>query len=126
MQVLRITKTFLLILGLSLLQACYYDVEEELYPSDNSNCDTSNITLSGVVRPILENRCITCHNAGFSSGGVDLDTYNELARWANNGKLLSSIVHDGNASAMPKGSPKLDDCKIQQIKLWIEQGAKND
>lgn len=126
MQEHRTIKIILFLISLSFFSACYYDIEEELYPADNSSCDTSNVTLSQVVKPILENRCITCHSAGFASGGVDLATYSELARWANNGKLLSSVNHDGNASPMPKGSPKLDNCKIQQIQLWIEQGAQNN
>lgn len=129
MQVRPITKhTIILLFALTgAISGCYYDNEEELYPVTNqAPCDTAAVTLSAVVKPILNQHCIGCHNAGFASGGVDLETYTQLASSANSGKLLSSVKHDGKASPMPKGSPKLDECSIHKIEKWIRLGAKND
>jgi hypothetical protein len=36
--------------------------------------------------------------------------------------LVSSIVQDGNASAMPQGQPKLSDCDIGKVKKWVNAG----
>lgn len=120
-------KLILLFAVISVFSACYYDNEEELYPNTNQTpCDTASVTLSAVVKPILNQHCTGCHNAGFASGGVDLETYAQLASSANSGKLLSSIKHDGKASPMPKGSAKLDACSIAKIEKWIQLGAKNN
>jgi hypothetical protein len=35
-------------------------------------------------------------------------------------------VQNGQASAMPKGAAKLDQCTINKIALWINKGAPNN
>lgn len=111
------------------LQACYYDVEEELYPS-NGGCDTTNIALSSKVKPILQGRCYACHsaaNAGAAGGGINIETYANLKAQVDNGKLLKSIKHEAGASAMPKGSSaKIDACEILIIEKWVAKGAPNN
>lgn len=111
------------------MTSCYYDVEEELYPG--TTCDTTNVLFSNQVSLILTNRCLNCHNsnnAPMIGGGVDLDGHANVKVYVDNGKLLSSITHDGNASFMPKSAnnTKLPDCDIAQIRAWINAGALNN
>ncbi|MCO4819673.1 MAG: hypothetical protein KC517_08610 [Bacteroidetes bacterium] len=127
-------KSFSIVLGcvtlvLLSVTSCYYDVEEELYPS--SACETTNVLFSDQVSLILTNRCLNCHNtsnAGFFGGGVDLEGYTNVKTYVDNGTLLSSITHDGIASFMPKSANNtmLPTCDINQITAWINAGAPNN
>ena len=46
-------KKLLIIPLLALLAGCYYDNEEELYANQGNNCDTTNVTFSGTVFPVI-------------------------------------------------------------------------
>lgn len=120
---------FPLTLILIALQSCYYDVEEELYPI-KGGCDTSNVTLTAKVKPVIQGSCYACHSAANAIGagaGINLETYANLKAQADNGKLLKSIKHEAGASAMPKGSSsKIDACEILIIEKWIALGAPNN
>lgn len=123
--ILTVCLTFVL----SSVSSCYYDVEEELYPGDA--CDTTNVLFSNQVSLVLKNRCLNCHNTNNApaiGGGVDLDGYAKLKVYVDNGKFLSSITHDGNASFMPQSAnnTKLPSCDIAQITAWINAGAPNN
>jgi len=105
------------------VSSCYYDNAEELYPSEP--CNTANVTYSGDIQPLVDSRCNSCHSAATKSGGVDLEGYTALKVYVDNGKFLSSVTHDGNASTMPPGD-KLIDCSINKIQQWINDGAPNN
>jgi len=80
-----------------------------------------------VIKPIIDSRCATagCHIDAQASG-ISLSSYQGVAGIANSGKLLSAITHNGQASFMPKGQPKLDDCTIAKITKWVNDGAPNN
>jgi hypothetical protein len=121
----RIFKLTFLITGIFVFQACYFDKEELLYPSGNE-CDTTNITYSGTVAPIIENNCNTCHSGIDPFAGIWTDNYDDLKTIVDNGRFWGAISHDPNYSPMPKDRPKLSDCSLLQIDIWIENGALND
>jgi hypothetical protein len=110
------------------LQSCYYDTEEELYPADpNAVCDTTNVTYSAAVKPILQQNCASCHSGGISaSGGVDMEDFNQVQTVALNGKLVGTISHASGFKPMPQGGNKLPDCAIAKIKKWADSGAPNN
>ncbi len=105
---------------------CYYDVEEELYPDSQlpTACDTSNVRYSIEVKNVLDSRCNSCHAGVNASGGIRLDSYLEVKTYLDQTgtTLVSSIEQDGNASSMPQGQPRIPDCEINQIKIWIANG----
>lgn len=119
-----------LCLGLFLttfLASCEWKSEEETSPT--TDCDTSTVTLSGNVKPILETNCYRCHstsNAPLAGVGIDLENYQELKVRADNGSLLGSVSHSSGFSPMPKGASKISNCDISFIEAWIEKGAAND
>lgn len=115
----------IILLSIGLFSGCYYDQEDVLYPSTGT-CDTSNVTYTNTVKPIIDISCKSCHNASNKSGNVDLDGHAALTTSVASGKFLSSIVHDGKASKMPQGAPKIEACKIEKIKNWINKGALNN
>jgi hypothetical protein len=106
-----------------IVESCYYDSQEYLYPQITPNtCDTSNVTYTYSVKPILEKYCTLCHYTGasFTTGnGIILDNYTDAKKYTEDGSLLGAIKHTA-ASPMPKplGSPKLDDCKIATFEIW--------
>lgn len=107
--------------------SCENNKKEVLY-----RCDSTNVSYSKSVEPILKTNCYRCHstaNSG-SGGGTILDNY--AALFTNNfvdttaidgGTLLNDVKHIGNP--MPK-SGKLSDCDISKIEHWIKEGAKNN
>jgi len=109
------------------LASCYYDIEEELYPSfAASNCDTLNISFSQDIEPILINTCYTCHGSGIGLGGVTLEGFSNLQNYIADGSLLGSIEHSSGFTAMPSGGNKLGACSINKFRAWINQGAINN
>ncbi len=104
-----------------LLSGCYYDVEEELYPS--IDCLTDNMSYANDIVPILTTDCYTCHSAAANFGNVTLEGYGELLQYVNDGSLLGVVSHASGYSPMPKGGAKLLDCEIEKIAVWIDDGA---
>lgn len=123
-------KTIFFLLFTVIVSSCYYDIEEELYPQNNVNCDTAGTTLSQKIKPILSKSCYMCHsaaNAGNMGAGINLETYNDLKKYVDNSKFIMSIKHSAGVSAMPKGTTnKIPYCDIVLIDYWISKGAKND
>jgi hypothetical protein len=114
--------------------ACSKDNVQTLSGSQNSTtptCDTVNSKYAADVVPILQANCYTCHGNGNTggSGGINLDGYSNLVLWVNNnGKdyLIGNITHAPGFVAMPYGLPKLDDCSINKIISWVNNGAQNN
>jgi hypothetical protein len=112
-----------------LASGCYYDSEEFLYPQISNTCDTTNVTYSQSVVPLLENYCLSCHSnsmAPSSGGNIKLENYADVKIQADNHKLLGSVAHENGYSPMPLGASKLDDCKITTIRIWVNAGAPNN
>jgi len=108
-----------------ILQGCYYDVGEELYPQ-TGNCDTVNVTYSGHVKNVIQNNCLVCHSAAANLGNINLEGYTQVKQFADNGKLLGAISHAQGFSPMPQNGNKLPDCTINQISAWINKGSINN
>ena len=91
-----------------------------------SVCNTTNVTYSGIVRPILQNNCLGCHSGTSPSGNIALNTYSQVLATVNDGSFNGSITQATGFTAMPLGLPALSACKIQQIQAWITAGAPNN
>jgi hypothetical protein len=100
---------------------CYYDIEEELYPS--VECQTDNLSFQSDIAPIIQRNCLGCHSQAANQGNVVLEGYNRLKTYVDNGKLQGVINHRAGFSPMPKNQPKLLECEIAKIEQWIADGA---
>ncbi|MEI9958733.1 MAG: hypothetical protein WDM90_21030 [Ferruginibacter sp.] len=117
----------LLVLAMFLLltsNSCYYDKAELLYPPNT--CDTTTVTYSGSIVPILAANCTGCHGGSVPAGTIDLNTYINVKAQVDNGKLWGAVSHTAGYKPMPKNSDKLSDCNLNKIKLWILAGAPNN
>lgn len=107
--------------------SCYYDNEEALYPSLSSSCDTTNVTFSGTVSPILVNNCLSCHSnatAAAAGGNIRLQDYADVQSGV--AAIQGSIEHSGSFSPMPKNGGMLKPCLITQFNIWVRKGALNN
>lgn len=109
------------------ITGCYYDNEEELYPSGGvSTCDTTNVSYLSTVEPVLSTNCYICHGNGAQQGNVSFDSYEKLKVYVDNGRFFGAISHASGFSPMPKGGNKLPDCTLSKIQSWINAGAPNN
>jgi hypothetical protein len=111
------------------LTTCYYDNEENLNPRLSGSCDTTNVTYTLTVKPLLQSYCLSCHSTSASSGsggGIRMEAYSDLKALVTSGKFYGSITHASGYSPMPKGGSLLDDCTVLQLKKWIDNGALNN
>jgi hypothetical protein len=88
-------------------------------------CDSANYKYSTAIKPLIQNSCLGCHSGSSPGGNIDLSTYAGVKTIGLNGKLYGSITWSTGFSAMPKGI-KLTDCKIEQVKKWIDGGCPNN
>jgi mono/diheme cytochrome c family protein len=93
---------------------------------ESSGCDTLNITYSGTIRPLIENRCEGCHSGGDPSGELSYENYDGVAQVAADGRLLGAINWDPDYTNMPQNGDQLSQCNIDKIRIWIENGYPND
>lgn len=111
-----------------LLAGCTRMAVDQMLPplpvqNNTTVCDTTNVTWTNTVQPIINANCVTgCHNNVDLSGGIDLTVYTNVAAFANEGSLVGTIVQDGSYTPMPYNEPKMDQCAIDQIRIWVEAG----
>jgi hypothetical protein len=100
------------------------------------------VSFSHDVKPIIDQYCIKCHQPGGRgevASGFDMTSYDSMMKGARFGPMVIAsdvegsnmvVLMEGRADpsiSMPHGQretvPKQD---IQTIRLWIDQGAKNN
>ncbi|MCB0648499.1 MAG: hypothetical protein KDC49_17640 [Saprospiraceae bacterium] len=91
-----------------------------------TNCNIEGSTYSGAVKGIMSTYCYGCHSGSNPLGRIRLDSYETVKASANNGSLYGSIAWVSGYQRMPDGLPKLDDCNINKVKNWIDNGAQNN
>jgi hypothetical protein len=107
--------------------SCYYDNEEALYPALSTSCDTTNVTFSGTIAPMLSNSCYSCHSNSTASGygsGIRLENYADVVAKAD--RVVGSIKHLSSFSAMPKNGGLIKTCSITQFDIWVRKGMLNN
>lgn len=93
---------------------------------DAEGCDTENVSFAETVQPILENHCVGCHGGGTPLGGINLSNHAGVKTVADDGRLYGSVAWLPDYSQMPQGGAKLSECRIDQIKSWIDAGASDN
>ncbi len=91
------------------------------------------------VEPILESRCVSCHQPGgegYQASGLDLTSYAGLMKGTKHGSVVVpgepftsnlNVLIEGRAHVqMPHGERALLKPQQQIIRDWVKQGAKNN
>jgi uncharacterized membrane protein len=115
-----------------IVSSCYYDSDEALFPNlaglnGQSKCDTTNVTFSGTIKPMIDQNCNTCHFAGnVGTGGIYLVTYSDISNQASS--IYTSISSTpGSTKFMPKYfTTQLDSCTLKEFKKWMKAGTPNN
>lgn len=123
---------FFMICFAVLVSSCYYDSEQYIYGA--SECDTTDVTYSATIQPIIELNCYICHssaNASFAGGDNVLEGYENIIEQVEPGiaeesNLYGDIAWLPGFNHMPKGQPQISDCDIAKVKKWIDDGALNN
>lgn len=90
------------------------------------SCDTTNVTYSGVIKPMLDHYCTGCHSGASPSGNITLTSHADVQAVALNGKLLGAVSWSNGYQKMPKGGARWSACNINKLQNWIEHGAPNN
>lgn len=101
--------------------SCYYDNEEELYGV--VPCDTTAVSFSRDVLPIVLNNCAICHQPGGKQSTSPMTNYAEVKSYAAN-RLIANRIN-GVGKIMPP-SGKMSRCNIQLIEAWFNAGAPDN
>ncbi len=88
-------------------------------------CDTTNVTFSGSVWPLIQRKCTGCHSGTPPQGGIPLTNHAQVSAFALSGLLLSTMRGEPGFSLMPPGNA-VPACEIDLIQLWIDDGAPNN
>ena len=89
-------------------------------------CDTTNVTYSGSIIPILQNNCYGCHTGPTGGGGVILTSYADVLVVVNNGKLWGAVNFNPGFVPMPYNGSMMSACDLAKIRIWIDGGALNN
>ena len=97
--------------------------------------DSINL-YSQVIRPILNNKCVKCHNQSKSKGGLLMDSMDNMISGGKSGNIfvannsLESHMYnylvlpmDDDLHMPPEGNRQLKTHEIELIKYWIDSGA---
>jgi len=100
------------------------------------------VSFSQNVKPILDQNCMACHQPGgegFEASGFNMSTYEDLMKGTSFGPMIIGgdsagsnmlVLMEGRADpsiSMPHGAMKpARKADIETIRLWIDQGAKNN
>ncbi|MCX6214850.1 c-type cytochrome domain-containing protein [Spirosoma sp.] len=92
-----------------------------------------------IVNPILHSRCVQCHNAGKSKGGLRLDSPEMIKKGYEDGPVFVAgnskssellkvclLPEDDDHHMPPKGKTQLKESDIALLTWWIDQGAPFD
>lgn len=105
-------------------------------------CGEKPVSYSADVRPFLDKYCTRCHGeggAGSEASGFSMDDYDSLMKGTKHGPVIKAgdsftsvlvMLVEGRADPalrMPHDdgeSPGKEE--IEVVKMWIDQGAKNN
>ncbi len=93
--------------------------------SCDGNCDTTNITYSGTIAPLIQNACYGCHSGSAPSGNVLLTSYANVLTQVQNGMLKGDVTNTGGFHVMPP-TGQLSPCDVSAFTIWIAKGAPNN
>lgn len=89
-------------------------------------CDSTQTSFKTSIYPLLQDYCVGCHSSSRADGNVILESHQDILPYVESGALLGSMRHDPYFAIMPPTGSKLSECKLDQVRKWIEEGASNN
>ena len=101
-----------------------------------TSIDSINI-YSSIVMPILDNKCVKCHNLNKSKGDLILNSKEAILKGGESGNILVSfdassshlynypnLPIDDKMHMPPEGNSQLTENEIELLRIWIDKGAE--
>ncbi len=85
-------------------------------------CDTTNVSYTTYVQPLVAGKCQGCHGINNPGGGIKLTNYDEVKASAQTGKFYGAITWSPGFKKMPQSGPQLSSCQTSKVKAWIDAG----
>ena len=101
--------------------ACYYDNEKDLYGTEA--CDTTTVSFSGDIKPIVDANCVRCHAPGGEQEVSPLLTYEDVKKYVSGNVIVDRTT--GTTTLMPPEG-KMNNCNLLLIQAWVNAGAPNN
>jgi hypothetical protein len=110
------------------LIGCSSDSEDVLTPPPVAGgCDTTKVTYSATITPLLTSYgCTNCHGGTAPVGNINLTSYNGVKAKVDDGRLIGAIHHQVGFRPMPEGGNKMNDCDLSKVRAWVNAGAANN
>ena len=104
-------------------------------------CGQKDVSFKADVQPIIKQYCLECHaenGEGQQKSGLLMTSYESLMKGTKFGSIIKPgdsltsamvMLVEGRAAPsinMPHNKAKLPQDKIDQLKKWVEQGAKDN
>ena len=104
--------------------------------SARASADAKNPNYDDDILPIVKQSCINCHGNDKQQSDLNLASYVAMQKGGSSGvvvkagdpaksRIYTLSAHIEEPKMPPKGN-KLPDAKLATIKLWIEQGAREN
>ncbi len=131
MKNIKLISATLVLIGFTFFTSCDSRTLQDLKPA----VPAASVTYANDIKPILDNKCITCHSGG--NYFPDLDTYDNVVNYQKgigpngytNGSGVASLLCSVQATSctsdrMPKSGAPLSDASITAIQNWIDNNYK--
>ena len=109
-------KTIKILVVIFVFGAIFVSCDSRTY--DEIGGYVENPTYNKDIKPIVNNRCVTCHYTNNQDNITDLSSYN-LVR--NSFEFGNAVEYISNGR-MPKNSAKLSNATIKLINKWVADG----
>lgn len=115
-----------------------FELKDNVIEIDPNNYQ--NVVLySNVIQPILNQKCVSCHNDKKTKGGLKMNSYDAIMKGGKNGAILiinnstESKIHNRMTLPMedryhmpPKSRIQPNKEEIELIKIWIDNSASKN
>ena len=124
----KIFQIFIIVCGSLLMNSCYYDNDEDFItipeiPTDPGDPGYVEIKYGAEIQPIFTESCTGCHNENRNPDLREGKSYDALLpTYVTPFKSAESLLY----TKLDGGHQNLAPAKIELIKAWINQGAKNN
>ncbi len=94
------------------------------------------VVYTDIIQPILDSKCMSCHNSNKAKGGLVMETRDALLKGGKDGKLWDSTAQDlglmmerihlspeEKKHMPPSGKPQLTESEAAVMAAWIKHGS---
>jgi uncharacterized membrane protein len=109
---------------------------ENEVPTTQDTITPATPAFAGIIAPILQKKCITCHKKGKTKGGLNMESPEKLMAGGKHGPVISagnadkselfrrvSLPLSDKGHMPPKGKVPLSAEEMKWLKWWINRGA---